>query len=174
MKRQTTAPVRLMIVLSIIAALNVTSFAQSNALRAPMTEKKTKTTKIHDDTMIDEYFWLREKSNPQVIAHLEAENTYSEAVIKPPAAWQDKLYKEMVGHIKETDVTVPYRWGGYFYYSRTEQGKQYPIGCRKKGSLDDREEVVLDQNEMAKGLKFFNVGAFVPSDDGNLLAYSTD
>jgi len=163
-----------MIVLSIMAALNVSNFAQSNALRAPMTEKKTKTTKIHDDTMIDEYFWLREKSNPQVIAHLEAENAYSEAVMKPTATWQDKLYKEMVGHIKETDVTVPYRWGGYFYYSRTEQGKQYPISCRKKGSLDAKEEVVLDQNEMAKGLKFFSVGAYVPSDDGNLLAYSTD
>src|SRR5258706_226580 len=80
----------------------------------------------------------------------------------------------MVGHIKETDVNVPYRWGGYFYYSRTEQGKQYPISCRKKGSLDANEEVVLDQNEMAKGLKFFSVGAYVPSDDGNLLAYSTD
>jgi oligopeptidase B len=163
-----------MIVLSIMAALNVSNFAQSNALRAPMTEKKTKTTKIHDDTMIDEYFWLREKSNPEVIAHLEAENAYSEAVMKPTAALQDKLYKEMVGHIKETDVNVPYRWGGYFYYTRTEQGKQYPISCRKKGSLDAKEEVVLDQNEMAKGLKFFSVGAYVPSDDGNLLAYSTD
>ena len=163
-----------MIILSIVAALNVTSFAQSNALRAPMTEKKTKTTKIHDDTMIDEYFWLREKSNPEVIAHLEAENAYAEALMKPTAALQDKLYKEMVGHIKETDVTVPYSWNGYFYYSRTEQGKQYPINCRKKGSLDAKEEVVLDQNEMAKGLKFFSVGAFVPSDDGNLLAYSSD
>ncbi|MGH9871216.1 MAG: S9 family peptidase [Pyrinomonadaceae bacterium] len=174
MKIQKTAPARLMIVLSIIAALNVTGFAQSNALRAPMTEKKTKTTKIHDDTMVDEYFWLREKSNPEVIAHLEAENAYAEALMKPTAALQDKLYKEMVGHIKETDVTVPYRWGGYFYYSRTEQGKQYPINCRKKGSLDAKEEIVLDQNEMAKGLKFFSVGAFVPNDDGNLLAYSTD
>ena len=174
MKRQKNAPARLMIVLSIMAALNVSNFAQSNALRAPMTEKKTKTTKIHDDTMIDEYFWLREKSNPEVIAHLEAENAYSEAVMKPTAALQDKLYKEMVGHIKETDVNVPYRWGGYFYYTRTEQGKQYPISCRKKGSLDAKEEIVLDQNEMAKGLKFFSVGAFVPSDDGNLLAYSTD
>lgn len=174
MKRLKIAPARLMIVLSIIAALNVPILAQSNALRAPMTEKKTKTTKIHDDTMIDEYFWLREKSNPEVIAHLEAENAYSEAMMKPTAALQDKLYKEMVSHIKETDVNVPYRWGGYFYYTRTEQGKQYPISCRKKGSLDAKEEVLLDQNEMAKGLKFFSVGAFVPSDDGNLLAYSTD
>ena len=139
-----------------------------------MTEKKTKTTKIHDDTMVDDYFWLREKSNPAVIAHLEAENSYAEALMKPTAALQQKLYKEMVGHIKETDVSVPFRWGGYYYYTRTEQGKQYPICCRKKGSLDAKEEIVLDQNEMAKGLKFFSVGAFVPSDNGNLLAFSTD
>ena len=164
----------------IMAALGLTaaSFAQNNSdtetPRPPMTEKKTKTTKIHDDTMVDDYFWLREKSNPAVIAHLEAENSYAEALMKPTAALQQKLYKEMVGHIKETDVTVPFRWGGYFYYTRTEQGKQYPIGCRKKGSLDAKEEVVLDQNEMAKGLQFFSVGAFVPSDDGNLLAFSTD
>lgn len=139
-----------------------------------MTEKKSKTTKIHDDTMVDDYFWLREKSNPQVIAHLEAENVYADAMMKPTTDLQDKLYKEMVGHIKETDRGVPYRWGGYYYYTRTEQGKQYPIYCRTKGSPDAKEEIVLDQNEMAKGLKFFSIGAFVPSDDGDLLAFSTD
>jgi oligopeptidase B len=178
MKRRETALARPIIILSIIMTLNAIAFAQSNSdantLRPPMTEKKTKTTKIHDYTTTDNYFWLREKSNPEVITHLEAENAYTETVMKPTASLQDKLYKEMVGHIKETDVTVPYRWGNYFYYSRTEQGKQYPINCRKKGSLDAKEEIVLDQNEMAKGLKFFSVGAFVPSDDGNLLAYSTD
>jgi oligopeptidase B len=178
MKRRETALARLMPVLAIVLTLNGIASAQStsdaNKLQAPMTEKKTKTTKIHDYTTTDNYFWLREKKNPEVIKHLEAENAYTEAVMKPTAALQDKLYKEMVGHIKETDVTVPYRWGNYFYYSRTEQGKQYPINCRKKGSLDAPEEIVLDQNEMAKGLKFFSVGAFVPSDDGNLLAYSTD
>ena len=178
MKKLETAKARLLIVLAICLVLSGAGSAQSNSGAKtpvpPMTEKKTKTTKIHDDTMLDDYFWLRDKSNPEVIAHLEAENTYAEAMMKPTAALQDKLYKEMVGHIKETDVSVPYRWGNYFYYTRTEQGKQYPINCRKKGSLDAKEEVVLDQNELAKGLKFFNVGAFVPSDDGTLLAYSTD
>jgi oligopeptidase B len=178
MKKREIALSRLMIVVAIIGTLNAIAFAQSNSdadtLRPPMTEKKTKTTKIHDYTTTDNYFWLREKSNPEVIKHLEAENVYTESMMKPTAALQDKLYKEMVGHIKETDDTVPYRWGAYYYYSRTEQGKQYPINCRKKGSLTAPEEVVLDQNEMAKGLKFFSVGAFVPSDDGNLLAYSTD
>jgi oligopeptidase B len=178
MKRRKIAAARVLLVLCVIAALNVTGFAQSNSdtdvPQPPMTEKKTKTTKIHDDTMVDDYFWLREKSNPEVIAHLEAENAYADALMKPTNALQAELYKEMVGHIKETDVSVPYRWGDYYYYTRTEQGKQYAVNCRKKGSLDAKEEVVLDQNEMAKGLKFFSVAAFVPSDDGNLLAYSTD
>lgn len=178
MKRRKTPVARLLMVISIIAALHVTSFAQYNSAantpQPPMTEKKSKTTKIHDDTMVDDYFWLREKSNPQVIAHLEAENAYADAMMKPTTDLQGKLYKEMVGHIKETDRGVPYRWGGYYYYTRTEQGKQYPIYCRVKGSLDAKEEIVLDQNEMAKDLKFFSIGAFVPSDDGDLLAFSTD
>jgi oligopeptidase B len=178
MKKCETATARLLLVLSLVLALNGAALAQStsdpNKLQPPMTEKKTKTTKIHNDTMVDDYFWLREKANPEVIAHLEAENVYAEAAMKPTAALQDKLYKEMVGHIKETDYSVPFQWGKYFYYTRTEQGKQYPINCRKKGSPDAQEEVVLDRNEMAKGLKFFSVGAFVPSDDGNLLAFSTD
>ena len=95
-------------------------------------------------------------------------------MMRPTTALQEKLYNEMVGHIKETDDTVPYRQGDYFYYAHNEKGKQYPINYRKKGSLDAKEELVFDQNELAKGLKFFSVGVFVPSDDGNLLAYSTD
>ena len=168
----------LSLVLLMILTLNGASLAQSNGdapkPQPPMTEKKTKTTKIHNDTLVDDYFWLREKSNPEVTAHLEAENSYAEALMKPTAALQEKLYKEMVGHIKETDRSVPYQWGNYFYFTRTEQGKQYPIYARKKGSVDALEEIVLDQNELAKGFKFFNISAFVPSDDGNLLAYSTD
>ncbi len=144
------------------------------APKPPMAEKKTKTTNIHGETLVDDYFWLREKNNPQVIAYLESENTHTDAVMKPTEALQQKLYKEMVSHIKETDQTVPYRWGNYFYYSRTEQGKQYPTYCRKSGSLTAPEEVILDQNELAKGYKFFSIGAFAVSDDGNLLAYSTD
>jgi oligopeptidase B len=94
--------------------------------------------------------------------------------MKPTAPLQEKLYNEMLSHIKQTDVNVPYRWGSYFYYTRTEEGKQYPIFCRKRGSLEAAEDIVLDQNELAKGQKFMSVGAFVPSDDGNLLAYTTD
>jgi oligopeptidase B len=139
-----------------------------------MAERKPKTTNIHGETMVDDYFWLREKTNPSVTAHLQAENAYADLVMKPTAPLQEKLYNEMLSHIKQTDVNVPYRWGGYFYYTRTEEGKQYPIYCRKRGSLEAKEEIVIDQNELAKGQKFMSIGAFAPSDDGNLLAYSTD
>src|SRR6185503_8131204 len=118
--------------------------------------------------------WLREKANPAVMAHLQAEDAYTQTVMKPTEALQEKLYKEMLSHIKQTDTNVPYQQGNHFYYTRTEEGKQYPIFCRKKGSLEAPEEIVLDQNELAKGQKFMSVGLFLPSDDGNLLAYSTD
>ena len=113
-----------------------------------MAEKKPKTSKIHGETLVDNYFWLREKESPAVMEHLKAEDAYTEAIMKPTAALQDKLYKEMLSHIKQTDVNVPYRQDGYYYYSRTEEGKQYPIFCRKKGSLTASEEVLLDMNEM--------------------------
>ena len=152
--------------------------AQSNggasAPQPPMAEKKTKTTNIHGTTIVDDYFWLREKANPAVLAHLQAEDAYTQTVMKPTEALQEKLYKEMLSHIKQTDTYVPYRAGNHFYYTRTEEGKQYPIFCRKKDSLEGPEEIVLDVNELAKGQKFMSVGLFFPSDDGNLLAYSTD
>jgi oligopeptidase B len=146
----------------------------STMMQPPTTEKKPKITEINGDRLVDNYFWLREKSSPAVIAHLEAENAYTAAIMKPTEALQEKLYNEILSHIKQTDANVPYRWGDYFYYTRTVEGKQYPIYCRKHGKLDAAEQVLLDLNELAKGQKFMAVGAFVPSDDGNLLAYSTD
>jgi oligopeptidase B len=160
--------------LSINGALRAQSNGGAAPNKPPMAEKKAKTTDIHGEQLVDEYFWLREKNNPEVMAHLKAEDAYAEQAMKHTAALQEKLYKEMLSHIKQTDTNVPYRWGNYFYYTRTEEGKQYPIYCRKKGSLEAPEEVVIDQNELAKGQKFMSVGLFVPSDDGNLLAYSTD
>ena len=152
--------------------------AQSNggtsAPQPPMAEKKTKTTDIHGYTLVDDYFWLREKTNPAVMSYLQSEDSYTESVMKPTAAIQQRLYDEMLSHIKQTDKTVPYRWGDYFYYSRTVEGKQYPIYCRTKGSVDAPEEIILDQNELAKDQKFMAIGAFAPSDDGNLLAFTTD
>jgi len=147
---------------------------KSSMFQPPVTEKKPKITEINGDRLVDNYFWLREKSNPAVIAHLEAENAYTAAVMKPTEGLQDRLYKEILSHIKQTDTNVPYRWGDYFYYSRTVEGQQYPIFCRKHGNLNAPEQILLDLNELAKGQKFMSVGSFVPSDDGHLLAYSTD
>src|SRR5215467_20283 len=143
-------------------------------LQPPNTEKKPKVTDINGDRLVDNYFWLREKTNPAVIAHLEAENAYTGAMMKPTEGLQEKLYNEILSHIKQTDVSVPYRWGDYFYYTRTVEGQQYPVYCRKHGSTTAAEEVLLDLNEMARGQKFMAIGSFAPSDDGNILAYSTD
>jgi oligopeptidase B len=147
----------------------------SSSLPAPPVAKKVpKTTEINGHTMVDNYYWLRDKKNPEVKAYLEAENAYTDALMKPTDALQKKLYDEMLSRIKETDVEVPYKEGEYFYYSRTEAGKQYQIHCRKKGSLDAPEEVLLDVNELAKGQKFMSLGEYGVSDDGNLLSYTTD
>ena len=173
---------KLRIVLS-LAFLLISTFASmtvmaqngnTSMLQPPTTEKKPKVTEINGDRLVDNYFWLREKTNPAVIAHLEAENAYAAAMMKPTEALQDKLYNEILSHIKQTDNSVPYRWDDYFYYTRTIEGKQYPIFCRKQGSLSAPEQILLDLNEMAKGQKFMAVGSFAPSDDGNLLAFSTD
>jgi oligopeptidase B len=131
-------------------------------------------TKIHGDTRVDDYFWLRDKKNPEVIKYLEAENAYTAAVMKPTEPFREKLYTEMLGRIKQTDLSVPARDRGYFYYSRTVEGKQYPILCRKKGSLGADEEVMLDGNELARGEKFFSIGATEVSPDGTKLAFATD
>jgi len=140
----------------------------------PVARKIPKVDTVHGDRREDDYFWLRDKKDPAVKAYLEAENAYTDAVLKPTEGLQESLYKEMLSRIKETDVNVPYRKGGFYYYSRTEQGKQYPIYCRKKGSLEATEQVTVDLNELAKGEKFMALGAYAVSDDGRLLAYSTD
>lgn len=169
----------LVVSLMLIVGTAIPAVAQSNGgsssqPKPPMAEKKSKITKIHGETLVDDFFWLREKSNPAVISYLEAENAHTDAVMKSTEAFQEKLYKEMVSHIKETDQSVPYRWGDYYYFTRTEQGKQYPIYMRKRGAIDAKAETILDQNELAKGHKFFSIQAFAVSDDGNLLAYTTD
>src|SRR5215204_2746668 len=177
MKNHSRWPFLLMLFVLFVLLIDSDAIAQNGGAGAPqppMAEKKPKTTNIHGVTLVDDYFWMREKTNPAVLAHLQAEEAYAQSMMKHTATLQEKLYNEMLSHIKQTDTNVPYRWGNHFYYTRTEEGKQYPIFCRKKGSLDAPEEIVLDQNELAKGQKFMSVGAFVPSDDGNLLAYSTD
>jgi oligopeptidase B len=140
----------------------------------PKAEQKPHVRTLHGETVADPYFWLREKGSPDVTAYLEAENAYAAAATKPIEPLREKLYKEFLGRIQQTDLSVPYRRGNYYYYNRTEEGKQYPIVCRKRRRLDAAEEVMLDVNELAKGQKFLSLGAHAVSEDGNLLAYATD
>lgn len=148
--------------------------AQQTALQPPVAERRTHVDTLHGEVRSDDYFWLREKSDPAVAAYLEAENAYAEQVLAPLAGLRETLYQEMLGRIKQTDLSVPYRDNGYFYYSRTEEGKQYPVIARKRGSLDAPEEVLLDVNRLAEGQSFMSVGYVEPSPDAQLLAYGTD
>jgi oligopeptidase B len=131
-------------------------------------------TEIHGDRLVDDYQWLRRRDDPEVVAYLHGENAHTDAVMKETEAFQQALYAEMLARIKEDDVSVPFRRGRHFYYSRTETGKQYPIHCRKAGSLEAPEQVVLDLNALAAGHPFFSLGAYTVSDDGRWAAYSTD
>jgi oligopeptidase B len=148
-------------------------------LAPPIAAPHHKETTIHGHTLIDDYAWLRERDNPEVISYLEVENAYCDAVMEPTIELQKTLYAEMISHIKETDVSVPFRDGDYWYYSRTEEGAQYPVFCRKTGSTDSMdadapEHVIVDVNELAKDQAFMAVSGLTVSDDGNLLAYSID
>jgi len=136
--------------------------------------RKPHQTTVHGRTLSDDYFWLREREHPDVMAYLKAEDAYAEAVMKPYGRLQESLYQEILSHIKQTDETVPYREHDHFYYSRTQEGLQYPIYARKRGTLTAAEEVILDQNELAKGHAFLSIGVRAVSDDGHLLAFSTD
>lgn len=140
----------------------------------PVAPKAPKVDTHHQDTRIDDYFWLRQKESPAVTAYLDAENAYTDAVTASTQELSETLYEEIKGRIQETDLSVPYRLGGFFYYSRTEEGRQYPFRCRKRGSLEAKEEVTLDLNALAEGHSYLGLGAYTVSDDGNLLAYSTD
>ena len=142
--------------------------------KPPVAKVVPRVSEIHGERRVDGYHWLREKENPEVRAYLEAENAFTDAVMKPTEQLQAALYAEMLGRIQETDENVPYRKGGFHYYSRTEQGKQYPIHCRKRGSLEGDEEVTLDLNLLAEGKPFMALGAYEVSDDASLLAYATD
>lgn len=140
----------------------------------PLARRIPHQTTVHGHVRVDDYHWLRDKVSEAVLSHLKSENAYTAAMMKPSLPLQKSLYTEMLKRIKETDVDVPYREGGYFYYSRTQKGKQYRIFCRKAGSLDASEAVILDANESAKGHKFFSLGLLDVSPDGNLLAFSSD
>ncbi|MCP4653982.1 MAG: S9 family peptidase [bacterium] len=143
-------------------------------VRPPIAPVDPKVTKIHGDELVDPYHWLRQRDSTEVVAYLEAENQYTEALMGHTAELRRQLYEEILGRIKETDLSVPTRRGDYFYYSRTEEKLQYRIHCRKQGSLEAPEVVILDVNALAEGHEFFRVGSIAPSPDHRLLAYSVD
>ena len=140
----------------------------------PDASKHPHLTTIHGRTLTDDYYWLRDKDSPAVTAYLEAEDRYATELMSATAVLQETLYQEILSHPKETDETVPFRLGKYFYYSRTEKGRQHAIHCRKDSSLSALEEVFLDLNVLAEGQTFFALGPSAVSDDGRLLAYGTD
>ncbi len=129
-------------------------------------------TEIHDDIRIDNYAWLQDKSNPETIDYITKENEYTDAILKPTEELKNQLYNEMIGRVQETDSSVPYKRGDYFYYTRTEEGKQYGIFCRKHKTLDAPEEIVLDENELSAGLTQFVLGSRVVSPDNKHIAYA--
>ncbi len=143
-------------------------------LEPPRAGKVLWSDTTHGEIREDPYRWLREREDPDVKAYLEAENAYSAACMASTEGLQKTLYDEMVGRIKETDTTAPYKKGAFYYYSRTEQGKQYSIYCRKKGSLDSPEEILLDLNVLAEGHAYLTMGIYEISPDHRLLAYSLD
>jgi len=140
----------------------------------PEAEKIPKELTIHGDTRIDNYFWINQRDDPKVIDYLKAENAYKDAVLKHTEKLQKKLYKEIVDRIKQTDVSVPYIRNGYYYYSRYEKGKEYPIYARKKKTLEAEEEIMLNVSEMAEGHGFYQVRGLSVSEDNNVLAFGVD
>lgn len=149
-------------------------------LLPPVANQEPHPTTLHGKTLEDDYFWMREKESPAVRAHLDSENAYTDAVMASTKDLQEQLYREMLSHIKETDTSVPYRDGTWFYLTHTREGSQYAIHCRKPavdGTRYDEsvpEEVLLDVNKLAEGEAFMSLGALSVSPDGNLLAYTTD
>ena len=158
------------------AALILTGASLMSAQRPapPVAAKQPRTDTLHGDIRVDDYFWFRDRANPAVTTHLNAENAYTEAMTAEAEPLRQALYSELLGRIKENDQAVPTWEAPYFYYTRTVQGQPYPIYCRKRGSLENTEEIIFDQNAEAKGRKFFSLGGMEVSPDHHLLAVLVD
>jgi oligopeptidase B len=147
---------------------------QRTDTRPPVARVIPRNLTEHGHTRVDDYFWLREREDPEVIAYLEAENEYTNAMMAHTEGMQEQLFEEIKGRIKQDDSSVPYREGNYYYYTRYEEGKEYAVFARKRGSLDAAEEVMLDGNALAEGHGFFSVGTWQVTEDERLLAYAVD
>jgi len=146
----------------------------ASALQPPVACREPVEHLLHGDRRMDHYAWLRQKENPEVISYLQAENAYTDAILKPTEPFQEKLYQEMLGRILQTDLSVPYRLRGYLYFTRTKEGKQYSFHWRQRDVEGAPEELLLDLNQLAEGHSFLGLGSFEVSEDNRLLAYSTD
>ena len=146
----------------------------SDKLQPPVAKIVPKTLEKHGDKRIDNYYWLNERENPEVIDYLNKENEYYQKSTAHTKQFQDELFLEMKGRIKEDDSSVPYLYNGYYYITRFEKGKDYPIYSRKKGSLDAKEEIMFDCNEMAKGHAYFNLSGLNVSEDNKWVAFGVD
>jgi oligopeptidase B len=146
----------------------------NQTISPPLARREPVETIVHDDRRVDHYAWLRQKENPEVIAYLEAENAYTDAVLRPAEPFQEALYQEMLGRILQTDLSVPYSLRGYLYFTCTEEGKQYPVHCRRVDSAGSLDEMLLDLNRLAESHSFLGLGAFDVSNDNHLLAYALD
>src|SRR5688572_14252206 len=150
-----SAVLQLAAAMLLLAASLASQAAES--LTPPVAAKKPKAMTKFGDRRVDDYYWLREKENPEVIAYLEAENRYTEATMQPLSGFREKLYREMLARIKETDESVPYFKQGFWYYQREVEGLQYPIYCRRRETMDAAEEVLLNVNQLAKGHKYTSI-----------------
>jgi oligopeptidase B len=150
------------------------AIAKLTSTTPPSAKQVPHTHTMHGDQRFDPYHWLREKENLEVIAHLTAENDYTQAMMQPTESLQKTLYQEMLGRIQETDLSVPARRDNYYYYSRTIEGQAYPIFCRRMGRLDAPEDILLDQNKLAAGQDYFAIGVMSVSPNHQILAYSVD
>lgn len=164
----------LLLILAVLPFTSCMNGKKEVSMNAPDAKKINKELTIHGDTRIDPYYWMNEREDPAVKAYLEKENEYTKTVMQHTGRLQEELYDEIVGRIKQTDMSVPYKLNGYYYYTRYEEGKEYPIFCRKKGTLDSGEEIMLDVNEMAEGYSYYQVGSLKVSSNNNLLAFSVD
>jgi oligopeptidase B len=157
-----------------LLSLVVPCVLASAAPAPPAAEKHPHPTTLHGDTRPDDYFWLRDRNDPHVLAYLAQENAYADSMTSGLKPLADSLYAEFLARIRQTDLSAPYRKGAYLYYTRTEEGKQYPFWCRRKGSMDAPEELLLDGNALSVGHKFFAIGDYEVSPDGTRLAYDVD
>jgi len=164
-----------LLISSIFAGCNQKNEKQSMSKPIPpKAEKIEKQLTHHGDTRIDNYYWLNDREDPKVIDYLEAENAYTDTIMKHTEKFQEKIYDEIVGRIKQTDESVPYKDNGYWYYTRFEEGQEYPIYCRKKESLEAEEEVLVNVNIMAEGHEFYNLGGLNVSTNNKLMAFAVD